>query len=121
MIFINIFDMKTESTKTQEKKLETLEETVMTVLNTRAYRNRLLNRPDVQYLHDICLKLQMLELPAEKDSIGIQCQELAAMIEKTAVKWGDILEKFSMEDAPDIGNESGNKVADMPPLPPQAR
>ena len=35
MIFINIFDMKTESKEPQEKKLETLEEAAMTVLNEK--------------------------------------------------------------------------------------
>lgn len=117
--------MKTESAKTQEKTLETLEEAAMTVLNEGSFTlgqhvhfNRLPDRPDVQYLIKVCSKLQRLDLPAQTDAIGIQCQEIMQLMSESAEKWMKMIERFSAGGSRGIEeDEGGRSVSEMPPLP----
>lgn len=91
MIFINIFDMKTESTKTQEKKLETLEEAAVAVLFES---NGNMQAIDIlKNMYQLAVKLEQIEVDdanmAEvKDEIDDLPKRIAFIAKKLAASHG---------------------------------
>ena len=90
VIFINIFDMKTESTETQEKKLETLEEATMSVLNE-------------MWPFDIKTRRTIKDTVAARETNVANVEKYAEQMKQLIARFPDIKMQYSKEEAKNVG------------------